>query len=434
MQTRQRSSPPLTSLMVAATFLFMIATAWAASKEKVVHTFTGGKDGDQPLTGLVSDSSGNLYGTVGNNGGYAAGLVFELSPTSDGKWKEQALYTFTGGTDGGCNSSCSDLIFDSAGNLYGTAGGGNLNCGDYGAGCGVVFELSPLSNGKWKERVLYTFNNQADGGFPGFGLVLDSHGNLYGTATSGGNLSRCHNSGCGVVFELTPAAKGKWNYKVRYAFSGGKDGANPLSSLILDSTGNLYGTAPYGGHFSKDCRANDSFGCGLVFELTPDSKSKWTERVLYAFRDPAHGAFPSDHLVFDGEGNLYGSAGDVVFELTPTASGQWSEKVLHYFGGTGGVGPAGLVFDRRGNLYSTTIYGGDLNCFGGYGCGVVFELTPSSDGSWKERVLYAFKDAHDGGMPRAGVTIDPRDNLCGTTQWGGIDGAGVAFEINLPAP
>ena len=221
MQSRQRSYPPLASLTVAAILLFMINAAWAAPKEKVVHTFTGGKDGDQPLTGLVSDASGNLYGTVFNNGGYAEGIAFELSPTIDGRWKEQVLHTFTGGSDGACNDRCSNLIFDSVGNLYGTAGGGNLNCGEFNQGCGVVFELSPLSNGKWKEKVLYTFNNGTDGGIPGLGLVFDSRGNLYGTASSGGNLNRCQNSGCGVVFELTPESDGKWNYEVLYAFSGG---------------------------------------------------------------------------------------------------------------------------------------------------------------------------------------------------------------------
>ncbi len=344
----------------------------------------------------------------------------------------RALYTFTGGSDGSFPFS---LTSDASGNLYGmTGGGGDIsNCS--GLGCGVVFKLSPGSSGGWIETVLYTFSGGADGAFPIAGLILDSAGNLYGMTNGGGYL------GNGVVFELSPTSSGTWNENVLYTFTGGTDGGRPYGSLIFDSAGSLYGSAGIGGNLSR-CPRNG--GCGVIFELSPASGGAWQESVLYAFNGGAAGAFPDASLVFDAAGNLYSTTiegGDfsrcqggcgVVFELSPTSIGFWKETVLHAFTGSsdGSVPTAGLAFDTVGNLYGTTKQGGKN------GWGVVFKLSPNSSGTWKETLLHTFTDGADGAFPSAGVILDAAGNLYGTTEVGGGSfnfcsaGCGVVFELS----
>jgi uncharacterized repeat protein (TIGR03803 family) len=277
-------------------------------KQTVLHPFTDGADGFVPQAGVIQDEAGNLYGTTADGSTDDGGAVFKLSATTH---KLTVLHTFTfGGTNG--SSPNAGVIRDDAGNLYGTATvGGDLNCNpnNMPAGCGLVFKLSPTG----VETVLYTFTGGADGAFPS-GLIRDTAGNLYGTTGGGGDLSCFLTGGCGVVFKLSPSGK----ETVLYTFTGGADGAQP-NGVIQDTAGNLYGTAALGG--SIPC--NPPFGCGVVFKV-------------------------------DTTGN---------------------QTVLHTFtGGTDGFEPrAGVIQDEAGNLYGTAPFGGGANpC----GCGVVFKLTP----------------------------------------------------------
>jgi hypothetical protein len=407
-----------------------------AAKEKVLLAFPGGKKGGDPSAKLVFDSAGNLYGMTEEGGGKDpncpfswCGAAFELTPTSSGKWKERVLHDFTANKGGVVPTA--DPILDSAGNVYGATMRGGV------FGAGVVFKLTRTASGKWKENVLYSFAGGKDGGLPG-PLIFDQAGNLYGTADQG-NGQGCGGFGCGLVFKLTPTANGKWKESVLHAFTGGSDGGNP-SGLIFDAAGNLYGTTVDGG--GGNC---GGVGCGVVFELMPRSDGKWREKVLHAFTSPGDGALPYGGVMFDASGSLYGTTnwgGDwgscqgfgcgVVFKLMPTSDGRWKETLLHTFtGGKDGAGPyGGVIFDAAGNLYSTAYVGGITNCFGGgYGCGVVFKLTPTSSGEWKEIVLHTFTGGNDGGNPQSGLIFDAKGDLYGSTEWGGRDGWGVIFEL-----
>jgi len=215
--------------------------------ETTLYAFEKGNDGANPHGDLVFDKAGNLYGTTEMGGAGIYGTVFELTHSGQ-SWEETILYRFSGGSDGGF--PLGGLIFDTAGNLYGTTQGGGE-----GLGYGTVFELSP-SHGSWAETVLLAFTN-ADGAYPGGDLIFDAAGNLFGTAANGGKAG-CWPT-CGSVFELTPNSGGGWTEKVLYKFTGGKDGAIPLSTLMLDSAGNLYGTAFVGGNKYD----------GVVFKIVP---------------------------------------------------------------------------------------------------------------------------------------------------------------------
>jgi uncharacterized repeat protein (TIGR03803 family) len=251
----------------------------------------------------------------------------------------------------------------------------------------VIPVLSPGARAQSKYRTLYAFTDGKDGGSPVVSLILDPAGNLYGTTLVGG--TGC--SVCGTAFELTPKAGGTWKERVLYDFNP-KGGATPYAGMIFDASGNLYGTTYEGG----------AHGFGTVYQLTP-SNGGWTHRVLYSFvpgRDGG-GFKPSAGLIFDSSGNLYGTTSfgganlnGTVFRLTPGSGGAWVEDVLYQFtGGDDGGNPAGgLIFDAEGNLYGTTPYGGT------HTAGVVFELKPSNE-VWTISVLYSFTGGIDGGRP-----------------------------------
>jgi uncharacterized repeat protein (TIGR03803 family) len=333
-------------------------------------------------------------------------------------------------TDG--RSPSAGVVFDQRGNLYGTTyfgGAYKTPCGDP-RGCGAVFKLTP----KGKVTVLHRFcvqNNCADGQYSAAGVVFDQKGNLYGTTFYGGaNNSVCelHGYGCGVVFKHTPEGK----ETVLYSFCAQNnctDGWGPLAGLVIDWKGNLYGTTEGGGAHG---------GGGVVFKLTPEGK----ETVLYSFcaqyKDAVctDGASPNAGLIFDRKGNLYGTtvAGGaassetcrggcgVVFKL----SSKGRQTILYRFctqtSCTDGLRPnAGVVFDEMGNLYGTTVGGGAYQ--NGFcsdpGCGVVYKLTPQG----KETVLYSFcaqTNCTDGEAPVAGVVFDQKGKLYGTTVGGGV--------------
>ena len=413
------------SLFVAAFtavfgFLAIAAPLFAASKEKVLHSFNG-QDGNNPFAvSLIFDMSGNLYGTTAVGGRYEGGTVFQVAPGGSGKWAEKVLHNFHyfGGKGGAV--LVAGVIFGSDGNLYGTASNNGAH------GHGTVFQLTPAANGKWTENVLCDFRNSDDGNGPFADVTFDSAGHLYGTTIGGGPY------GYGTVFQLTPAANGKWTEKVLHNFGKGNDGATPNSGLILDTAGNLYGTTSSGGANPGCPEFNES--CGTVFQLTQGTNGEWTEKVLHNFGIGNDGATPDASLILDTAGNLYGttySGGKgtgTVFQLTPGANGKWIEKVLYSFcsvsGCTDGANPySGLIFDASGSLYGATTVGGAT------GDGVVFKLTPAAHGKWTEKVLHTFGEGKDGAFPGGGLVFDEAGNLYGTTEAGGLTGNGTVFEI-----
>lgn len=393
------SAPLLVSLL--------LITDAQGSTEKVLYSFKSGADANTPVSGLTFDALGNLYGTTQSGGAHNDGAVFQLTPGSGGKWSEKVLHSFTGNADG--MSPLGGLIFDTAGNLYGTTSRGAL-------GSGTVFTLIPGSGGTWKMKVLHTFHGTT-GGVPAAGLVLDAAGNLYGTTAEGG----VHEAG--TVFQLTPS-NGSWKFKTIHSFNpNGHDGTNPRAALTLDASGNLYGTTHDGG-------ANRS---GIVFQLRPGSNGTWSETILHVF-NPGNGhdgAAPAAPIVIDANGNLFGTTVTggknrfygVVFKLTLNSAGKWVESILHAFsdGNDGGEPNAGLTLDASGNLYGTGASGGIS--------GVVFKETLGSDGKWKHSVVHKFKSGNDGSAPYAGLILDAAGNLYGTTKQGGTSSLGTVFMV-----
>lgn len=283
-----------------------------AGNETVLHSFTGGRDGRYPRASLIRGSAGNLYGTTVAGGAElrfrGVGVIFKVNPAG----KESVLYAFEGHQDGAYPGG---MIQDGRGNFFGTTGyGGTGNCSNVRVhGCGTVFELDKAG----KERVLYSFAGGTDGNFPSFGVTQDAAGNLYGVTDAGGT-GQCNSAidiGCGTVFKVDKSG----NHSVLYSFTGAADGALPTSQLVLDASGNLYGTTGYGG---------SSFytsGYGVVFKL--DTSGKQT--VLYTFKGGSDGRYPGGNLLLNPKGILYGTTGE----------------------------------------------GGDTSCAAPYGCGVVFQLT-----------------------------------------------------------
>ncbi len=239
------------SLTPAAHFSPNLFAPWT---ETVLYRFVGGSSGKFP-SGIVLDQSGDIFGTAAQGGAAgcppigSCGTVFELTHSVGGVWTESTIYAFTGGNDGGTPAG---IIFDGDGNLYGTDGSGGYtggNCRTY--GCGAAYELM-RSGSDWLEKTLYAFHGTGDGELPEGGLIFDSSGNLYGTTVEAG-------LGGGTVFELTPS-NGNWVFSVLYAFT---DRGEPTSSLVMDASGSLYGTTFVGGPYQK----------GTVFKLTPSNGS-----------------------------------------------------------------------------------------------------------------------------------------------------------------
>lgn len=389
-------------LAIMGVMLVVGTNAWAASKYKVLYSFTGGADGNEFMwvtgagnwfsSGLVADQTGTFYGTTAAGGDYGYGVVFKLAPGSGGSWTETVLYRFTGGADGAYPFA--GLVFDTAGNLYGTtSGGGSGSCSNsYTNGCGVVFELTPNLDGSWTENVIYSFTGGADGAQPEARLTFDASGNLYGTANAGGQhlSSPCpynpfggqYDNGCGVVFELIPNGNGTWAESVLHRFTGGWDGGPEVSSLTFDAAGNLYGTAQ-GGKYAQ----------GVVFKLAPSSTG-WKETALHTFTCQKDGCSPLAFtgLAFDATGSLYGTTfwlpnfgGGTVYKLTPTATGPWKWSLVHSFGTANAYHPvAGVILDADGNVYGTATSGG------AHGSGEVFKVMPTTGGGWKYTVLHTF--------------------------------------------
>jgi uncharacterized repeat protein (TIGR03803 family) len=405
----------------------------------VLHAFTGGSDGGNPIAGVILDSAGNLYGTGAAGGASGSGVIYKVDPSG----QETVLYNLAGTPQAG-------VIRDAAGNLYGTTtdggarhmgsvykldtsgqmkvlhsfstgSGGNFPyagvIGDgegnlYGAtsrggaaDAGVVYQLD--SSGQ--ETVLYSFTDQADGGSPYAGVIRDSAGNLYGTTNAGGA------AGYGVVYKVDTAGQ----ETVVYSFTGGADGGMPNAGVIRDAAGNLYGTTTAGG------AGSGSSGSGVVYTVSPAGQ----ETVLYTFAGGTDGSIPEAGVIRDAAGNLYGTT------LKGGATGGWGtvfkvdtagqETVLYRFptAADGGCPVAGLTSGPSGSFYGTTFSGGSSNA------GVVFKLDAAG-----ETVLYSFTGGADGGWPMGGVISDSAGNLYGTASGGGIpnctNGCGVVFKLD----
>jgi|SRR5579872_9081 len=405
--------------MVFAIFVtFSLASAIVpaqshAQKFKVLHTFNG-SDGANPIGQLIRDATGNIYGTTGEGGSgkckgaLGCGTAFKMN--KDGKliWQDSFRRASGAGPYAG-------LLRDAAGNLFGiTEIGGDNSCyPSY--GCGTVFKLTKTG----KETVLHKFTDVPDGEFPQSPLIEDPAGILYGTTYLGGAYEY------GSVFSVTISGQ----ERVLYSFTGGPDGGIVHSGVIRDASGNLYGVTGGGG----------AYGGGVVFELDTTGK----ETVLYSFTGESDGGGPVSELIADAAGNLYGltagggnlecGGGDgcgVVFELSPH-SGEWMETTLYTFCSLSncadGRRPTGgpLALDHAGNLYGTTQFGGTSRCGGSDGCGVVFKL----DTTGKEIVLHSFTGGADGKYPFKGLTTDLAGNLYGAALQGGSHGYGTLFKI-----
>lgn len=350
--------------------------------------------------------------------------MFELSPGGDGQWTEKTLYQFQGGTDGSTPSST--LIFDSAGNLYGTTQAGGTGSCNYGfAGCGTVFELSPNADGSWTEKVLYSFQGGNDGADPVAGLVMDAAGNLFGTTEDGGSSSCGVYGPCGTVFEVSPGLGGQWTEKIVYSFTD--DGGFPQSALIVDRAGNLYGTTSYYGL---------CYFCGTVFELSPAGE-QWLLTTIYSVEGGGNGESPEAGLLSDKNGNLYGTVSSggngsgIVFGLL-RQGGRWKEIMLYNFCSRNqcrdGSSPSGVLLGGSAYFYGTTIHGGESNC------GTVFEVQPPFLG-WRETVLHSFAGGSgDGCYGNSGVILGADGNLYGTTGGGGTADRGTVFQITRATP
>ena len=421
----------LEMILAALVTLMLGVGAWAAAPPKVLLPFPRRPfaDGLGPESNLIFDAKGNLYGTTYAGGSgcvFGCGTVFELKHHADGRFSEIVLHRFDAGD--GQNPDEAPVIFDAAGNLYGTTHEGGT------VGSGVVYELSPNSDGTWTQTVLHNFSGP-DGAELRGGLVFDGKGNLYGAASGGGTGTGCiGGNGCGVVFKLTHTSGG-WTASVLHNFTNDhRDGFSPQGSLVFDAKGALYGATYYGGTSSQ--------GGGTVFKLTPSAHRLWNETVLYSFKSGRDGASPYSGVVFDKAGNLYGTTvggGDqigsgTVFKLTQNSNGRWAESIIHRFAGFGDQGGSypygGLLVDTAGSLFGTTDSGGGgggSNCE--FGCGTVYKLTPSKSGTWKETTLAAFQDGNNGGHPLAGLVSDGQGNLYGSAAFLGSGSAGVVFEV-----
>jgi uncharacterized repeat protein (TIGR03803 family) len=411
---------PLGALCAAAMFLFAVVAAPAAQAQTytIIHDFTGGGDGGNPFTGLTIDAAGSLYGTTTAGGNHGAGVIFKLKHGGSG-WRFTPIYTFTGGSDGAGSQGRVAIAAD--GTLYGSTGSGGLRrCS--GVGCGTVFHLRPPAFAPrsaltpWTQNVIYSFSG-TDGYIPQGDLTFDASGNIYGTTVGGGAFNwgaiykltpsgggwtesvlysaqednngfepyggvvrdasgnlygvfQFSSGGSGAVFQLTPSGSA-WTEQTIHNFNfSGDNGVEPIGGLIMDASGNLYGTTLYGGTFPAG---------GTAFELTPGGGG-WSYQTIHSFQNGDGG--PEDKLMMDATGNLYGTAFSAgafgwgsVFKLTPSIGG-WTMTTLHDFCADDfpcrdGARPmSNVVMDAQGSLYGTTTGGG------AYAFGVVWKITP----------------------------------------------------------
>jgi uncharacterized repeat protein (TIGR03803 family) len=353
--------------------------------ETVLYSFSGSPDGNNPRGSIAHDPKGNIYGAARYGGAANEGIVFRVNAAG----QEKILYSFAADKDG--VQPYAGVICDSAGNIYGTTlYGGSMRQG-------AVYKMSAAGH----ESILYSFAGELDGANPYAGVIRDSSGNLYGTTEYGGS------GGAGVVYKLDKTGQ----QTALYSFDSGTDGGYPYSGVILDSSGNLYGTTSGGGYD----------GWGVVYKIDTNGN----ESALYTFTGGADGGEPYAGVIRDAAGNLYGttygggSAGQGVVYKVDTSG---HETVLYSFtgGADGGRPYAGVIRDAAGNLYGTANIGGSV------GCGEVYKIDPTGH----ETVLYNFTCGKDGGSSYGGVVRDKAGNLYGTTYLGGSAGWGVVYKLD----
>jgi len=380
-----------------------------------IHDFGGRGDGENPQAGVVFDQAGNLYGTAALGALDGNGVVYSLTPPEGGgvPWTESVLHKFQGQPDGAV-PVCA-LVF-SSGELFGTTEEGGVH------NMGTVFQVRPGGDGR--ARVLYSFGSVAgDGMVPNAGLLPAQPG-FYGVTRDGGANGR------GTVFQVTPpgGGGGDWIETILYSFADSGDAAFPSSDLITDGAGTLYGTALIGG-------VNN---LGAVYQLSPPITpgEPWTETVIFSFSG-SDGTLPFGRLQLDETGALYGTttsggsgqAGTVFKLIPPSPPGvSWSQSVLYNFsgGGDGGSPFAGVIFGNKGRLFGTASTGGNGRPDPG---GVIFRLDPpQNEGDpWKERVLYSFGGPD--GFRSLSQLVRRNGAMYGTTSAGGLNGTGTVFVL-----
>jgi len=430
---KSRSLFSIQVLALACAFVALAGKTFAAGPEKILYSFQGpnapsGQDGEGP-SDLIAGEHGNLYGVTTWGGicnllhhlTFQCGTVFELSPpaTAGGSWTETILYEF--GTNALDGEVPLGIIRDKQGNLFGVteySGGGYAG----GYGCGNFFELSPpaVAGGAWTETILYNFlGGDSDGCGPLGSLVSDSHGDIFGSTSSGGGQGKTGDTG--GIFEISPPSTSGGSWTEAFTSLGG---LNPSGGLAIDQQGILYGTTSYSNQ--------------IVFQLVPPtSGGTWVLTTLYSFLTDADGTSPGG-VTLDHKGNIYGVTYEggtanygTIFLVSPPASGSaaWTKRTLYSFqGGTDGAYPlAAVTFNREGNLFGTTSGGGDSSCTVLDGCGTVFEFSHDS-GTLSEKVLYRFQGSPDGYEPDSGVFFVDQ-NLYGATTAGGTDSYGAVFEV-----
>ncbi len=418
---KRRSMETTTSFALLTVLVLLIGVSRSAPAQTltVIHTFADGEDGAQPASGVTIDRSGNVYGTTPYGGRTTGhyGVVYRLQ-NKGGGWVITPLYDFAGGSDGANPSS--RVTIGTNGTLYGSTSYGGLfqNGCSGGDGCGTIFNLKPTPNrpatplSPWIKTILYDFQGGTDGWQPGGDLIFDKAGNVYGTTYYGAY------GGLGSVYKLTPSSGG-WTESLLYQDPSGGEWIQPSGGVILDGSGNLFGVFVFGG-------AN---GWGGVYELTPSGSgwTESTLHTFTGGSDggePVGGLIIDSSGNLYGTTYLEGSGGGgTVFELTPSG-GNWTFNVLYSFAaGNGGKGPVDkLNMDAAGNLYGTTY------SEGAYGYGAVFKLTPSG-GGWTYTSLHDFTNGDDGAYPACQPVFDAKGNLYGTASVGGSLGEGVVWEI-----
>lgn len=410
--------PRQTTLPLSALSALLLLMAPAAAAQPAVTTLWSfsGPDGATPYGGLIRDRLGNLYGVTSAGGASNAGHAFELSPPAAGgtAWTMMPVWDFSG-ADGSYSETT--LLRDTSGNLYGTmVYGGASNDG-------VVFELSPPpkkpTGQPWTEKTLWSFSG-TDAANPYNGLAADTAGNLYGATPYGGS------NGIGAVYELSPPTSSgqPWTETTLWSFVG-PEGQTPVGVPLLDTSGNVYGAAQWGGVSNA----------GTIYELSPPAigQGPWSVAALSTFAGgSADGMTPYPQLLPIGR-KVYGttlsggpSNAGTVFQMVPAKSGGWTRNTIWSFSFSDGCCAFGkLLSDQAGALYGTTGFGGPANA------GTVFKLTPPATGqtAWTETVLWSFTGGQDGGNPGDALIVDQNGTLYGTTSAGGANNKGTIFSL-----
>lgn len=411
--------------------LFILLSTTVSAQQFTTLAFKGANGGNPVYSVLVQGPDGALYGTGRFGGGnqcsaQGCGSVFKITTAG----KLTTVYNFCAKPD--CPEGWGPwggLVLAKDGNFYGTTTNGG-RCGQKGMTCGTIFKLTP----KGHLTVLYSFcslSDCADGAGPVGALIQGPDGNFYGTTSAGGIQSDYCMNGCGTIFRMTPSGQLTTMYILTLP-----DSAVPYGGLVLGSDGNFYGTTTEGGDNGPGCM--DTPGCGTIFRVTP--AGEFTTIHYFCSTDCSDGDFPGG-LVLAADGMFYGVAegggqGEqgTFFSITPGGQFTTIYKFCHELNCTDGSYPAGtLIQATDGNFYGVTGQGGNIpDCPGGWGCGVVFSITPNGT----ETVLHIFTGA-DGQYPSGGLTQATTGDLFGTAFTGGItdpscwsQGCGTLFKIS----